>query len=95
MFWFPPKFKVCHFLGFTFAGIFDLAFNSFLSFALSKSKQDNNIKKQNQEKLVQFLCYHCYCHYILGLLSKFFVTESNVYRSMCLSKSKPKLELVS
>ena len=94
MFWFPPKFKVCHFLGFTFAGIFDLAFNPFLSFAISKSNQDN-IKKQNQENIVQFLCYHCYCHYILGLLSIFFVTESNVYRSMCLSKSKPKLELVS
>ena len=27
MFWFPPKNKVCHFLGFTFAGIFDLAFD--------------------------------------------------------------------
>ena len=27
MFWFPPKNKVCHFLGFTFTGIFDLAFD--------------------------------------------------------------------
>ena len=94
MFWFPLKNQVYHFLGFIFAGIFDLAFNPVLSFAFSKSKQDN-IKKQNQENIVEFLCYHCYCHYILGVPSKFFVTESNVYRSMCLSKNKPKLELVS